>query len=223
MIFAHILVEGQTEETFVTEVLGRHLHSHNIQLTPSIAKTSRRGSGPSKKGGVSNFAKIEFELGLLLRNAGISYVTTMFDYHKWAGDDFPGWGTMPASLDCWRRVKHLEDHFAQRIDDPKFVPYLSLHEFESLLFASPDDIVRNLPGLSKEGERAIKNPGRFDSPEEINDNEPPSKRIEKYYRSYDKINFGSIIALDIGLEKIRAACTHFNQWVTKLESWSHPT
>ncbi len=60
----------------------------------------------------------------------------------------------------------------------------------------------------------------FPNPEEINDDPhtSPAHRIRSVFPEYEKEIAGSLIAIDIGLNKIRAACPHFNAWVTWLES-----
>ncbi len=38
------------------------------------------------------------------------------------------------------QVEHLEKSFQGDVADPRFIPYLSLHEFEALLLTSPSEI-----------------------------------------------------------------------------------
>ena len=56
-------------------------------------------------------------------------------------------------------------------------------------------------------------------PEEINDRPEtaPSKRIIKYFSSYQNPLHGCLVALDVGLDTMRARCPHFAQWLKKLE------
>ena len=57
------------------------------------------------------------------------------------------------------------------------------------------------------------------SPEEIN-NSPltaPSKRILEIFPEYEKPFHGCLTVMEIGLDTIRSQCSHFNQWLTKLE------
>jgi hypothetical protein len=49
---ALILVEGQTEERFVKQVLLDHLVSVNVGITPTLLTTKVVKSGPNFKGGV---------------------------------------------------------------------------------------------------------------------------------------------------------------------------
>ena len=87
-----------------------------------------------------------------------------------------------------------------------------------MLFASPEAIFEAFPGNpSQRLERLAKVRAEFESPEEINQEQPPSKRILQIVGNYDKAFFGSLIALAIGLENIRASCPHFNAWLTQIE------
>ena len=66
----------------------------------------------------------------------------------------------------------------------------------------------------------------FSSPEEINDSPEtaPSKRVEALIPGYQKPLMGTLAALEIGLEKIRDACPHFNNWLSQIEAFGllHP-
>ena len=62
----------------------------------------------------------------------------------------------------------------------------------------------------------------FKTPEHINDSRltAPSIRIKQIIPSYDKkkTTYGVTIAEDIGLQKIREQCPHFNDWIKQLEN-----
>jgi len=114
----------------------------------------------------------------------------------------------------------LEEGLAEDIDDPRFIPYIQLHEFEGLLFSNVEavDHVLNInQGSSHLAElRAIR--AQFKTPEKINEGQTtaPSKRLLNLYEGYDKVLFGSLIAGKIGLERIREECPHFDEWVLKI-------
>lgn len=48
----------------------------------------------------------------------------------------------------------------------------------------------------------------------------PSKRIITLIgeKKYDKVDDGIFILQEIGLDRIRQACPHFNAWLTQLEN-----
>ena len=73
-------------------------------------------------------------------------------------------------------------------------------------------------GLEKDLQAVI---DEYENPELI-DNGPetaPSKRIISIYPRYgdNKPTIGSMIAQEIGIDELKKACRHFNDWVTKLE------
>ncbi len=60
----------------------------------------------------------------------------------------------------------------------------------------------------------------YDSPERIDDQEPPSKRIIAAIPEYEgmKVSAGPLVAMKIGLDLLRNRCPHFDEWICKLES-----
>jgi len=218
-----ILVEGQTEETFVREVLYHHFILKEICLVPTLATTKRIRSGGHYKGGIVGYGKVKGDLQRLLKDTNTSAVTTFIDFYGLGGKDFPGWDTQPKGT-CFQQVDHVQRAFADDINDPRFIPYLALHEFEAMLFVDPDKIAHAFPEESSRlGSKLSAIKADFSSPEEINHKHPPSKRIQNLVTSYDKETTGVIIAMEIGLDRIRLECQHFDQWSVKLEALSEAT
>jgi hypothetical protein len=56
---ALVLVEGQTEERFVKDVLAPTFWPRGLYLSPTILVTKRVKDGPNFKGGVTRFARFE--------------------------------------------------------------------------------------------------------------------------------------------------------------------
>lgn len=208
-----ILVEGDTEEQFVKKILAPHLEPQSIFIIPTIVTTRRMKSGPDFKGGAVSYGKVRGDIVRLLKDTN-AFVTTMLDFYG-LPSDFPGRMTMSAGT-AYQRVEYLEQAFRKDIANRNFHPYLSLHEFEALLFAEHKKIAQAFSGKDVDTKlQAIRN--KFGSPEEINDDEPPSKRILELLPRYRKPTDGILIAAAIGLDRIRAECPHFDQWVTQLE------
>lgn len=84
-----LLVEGQTEERFVKDILEPAYLSKNIYFYPTLLVTKRAKNGPNFKGGVTNFAKFHNDVQRLLNSAGNALVSTMLDYYA-LPNDFPG-------------------------------------------------------------------------------------------------------------------------------------
>lgn len=204
-----VFVEGQTEETFVRDLLVPYFAPLGIYLTPILAQTS-----PGHKGGIVSYGKVKHQLTRLCRQDQGAYVTTMMDYYG-LPNDFPGLNGRV--LDAHEQVLRLEQALQQDIDAANFIPNLLLHEFEALLFSAPEKFAEWLDDGAPVAELAAIR-AAFDSPEHIN-NSPhtaPSKRILALVSNYKKTLHGPLIAEDIGLDAIRAQCPHFNNWIERL-------
>jgi len=212
-----VLVEGQTEEKFVKIVLRPHFKMHDRCLIPTILTTKENISGPNYVGGISSFRQVIKDLRPLLGDTNARIITTMFDYYGLPGD-FPGKKSLPGT-NCYENVKHLEEILSNEFQDIRFIPYLQLHEFESLLFSSPETISKTT-GAPRSVTRALNEIiNTFENPELINDNPAtcPSRRIKNLIVNYEKPLHGTLISQEIGLDNIRESCSHFNEWLHKLE------
>ena len=216
MRFVHILVEGQAEETFVREALAPYLVEKGVYPDAKLATTKLVKSGPDFKGGIVSYGKFKNDVIRLLSDTSVVMVTTMIDFYG-LPTDFPGRKTVPAGS-CYDRVAYLEEALRKDIRHPKFLPYLALHEFEALLFAAPENISRAFPGTNRDKELASIEE-QFDNPEEIDDDPQtaPSKRLGLLFPEYRKPLYGPLIILEVGIDRIRSECPHFNAWLTKLE------
>jgi hypothetical protein len=54
-----LLVEGQSEEIVVRDVLGPHFLARGVCLQATLVTTKREKSGLKFRGGISTFAKVE--------------------------------------------------------------------------------------------------------------------------------------------------------------------
>jgi hypothetical protein len=211
-----VLVEGQAEETFVRDVLYSHLSALGIYPIAKLATTKRVKSGPDFKGGITSYGKFKNDIKRLLGDTSAALVTTMIDFYG-LPTSFPGRGTMPSGS-CYDRVAYVEQEICKDIEHPRFLPYLALHEFEALLFVDPAKIDEAFPEANKGNElAAIKR--NFKSPEEIDDDPhtAPSKRLEALFPGYEKPLHGPLVVLEIGIDQVRGECSHFNDWLAKLE------
>lgn len=209
-------VEGSTEERFVKELLRPLFDDAACSLQPVILTTSRDPQGKAYKGGVSKYAKIRDEVLRLCGNSSATVITTMYDLYG-LPKDFPGIQSVKANWTPLQKVQFLETEFAKDINDARFVPYLSLHEFEALLFSDKDQLVSFLKqmGARSKGVSQLQEIGL--SPEDIDDNYPPSKRIKNAFEKYQKVTDGLLLAKKIGVDAMLAHCPHFRQWVETLQ------
>ena len=213
-----ILVEGQTEEKFIKELLVPYFVNKSIYIVPIIVSTSREKSGSKYKGGVVGFGQVKSELLKLLKDSSASMVTTMIDYYG-LDNSFPGKGDINIPSHLYEKIQYLENRLSNEIKHTQFCPYYQLHEFETLLFSDQEGFASVLE-KNDEIQSIFRH---FINPEEINDNREtaPSKRILKIYPKYQKVTDGIIISKKIGIEKMRQKCNHFNNWITSMEKIHH--
>lgn len=213
----YLLVEGQTEETFVRELLTPHYARIGLFITPIIVSTSL-----GYKGGVTSYGKVKPQISRLCKQDRHANVSTLFDLYA-LPENFPGKTTddYPAQGTGEQKADFLETRLAEDINEANFIPYLMVHEFEALLFVKPEKfgdwtdsqaVVDSLIAIAQAHE----------TPEHINDSPQtaPSKRIARLMPAYEKTFHGPLIAAEIGLDALRLACPHFNNWLLRLEQLS---
>jgi len=210
-----VLVEGQTEETFVRDVLAPHLLHFDKVLITTLLVTKRVKSGSNFKGGVTSYHQVKRDLQRLLGDSSARKVTTMLDYYALPAD-FPGADTGTSSVG---RLAGLERAFAADMSDARLIPYLSEHEFEALLFVDPAS-AGWLYGSQTVVKQLEEVRGMFGGRPEAIDQGPstaPSRRVEAAFPRYQKPLHGPLAAQAAGLPVLRSSCPHFDGWVTALE------
>ena len=70
-----VLVEGQTEEVFVKNVLSPYFWDKHIFCIPKIAITKLVKSGPHFKGGIVSYEKVRNDINRLLRDSSAAMVS----------------------------------------------------------------------------------------------------------------------------------------------------
>lgn len=213
-----ITVEGQTEQTFVRRVITPHLSAREIDASARLLVTNRRLGA---RGGVMRYSQVKSDLQRLLKQHHGDNVrfTSMIDLYA-LPEDFPGKATASSLPDAVARVEYLERAMADDLSDPRFIPFIQLHEFESLLFCDLRELERRID-QSAGGIRSLAKDVDGLQPEDINDGEStaPSKRIIRYLPMYkrSKARVGAVAAEAIGLAVLRQRCPHFGAWLSRLE------
>ncbi len=199
----YILAEGETEEKFIKEILNPYFEVKGIFIQPICLR------------GIDKYSSIKKEVYNLLKDTTVKVVTTMIDLYG-SPSDMPQKEQIKQDMNYIEKVEFLEDAFSKDISHLKFLPYLQLHEFESLLFSDVSHfslLTKNIKIFEK---IAIQK-----EPEEINDSPStaPSKRIIKAIPEYEfsKPANGIILSKAIGLAKMREKCPHFNRWIDCIE------
>ena len=216
-------VEGQTEEAFVNGLLAPYLGDRGFV---SVDARIMGGSRPrGKRGGVRSWASFRNELIRQLNEDRHLVHTSMVDFYGMPADGHAAWpGRMEADqLPHRDKGEHvarqmLEDIRETRPGEQRFVPFLTMYEFEALLFSDCEAFASALamPNLAP---RLLAIRNRFESPEHINDapETAPSKRILDLHPAYAKIAQGIAAARMVTLSTMTEQCPHFAGWLRRLE------
>lgn len=211
-----IMVEGKTELTFVKDLLFPYLFQKNIFTQPIII------GKPGHKGGNVSFERCFSDISIQIKQRSDTYVSTFIDYYglrDWPGLSSAKQKVMPEQIAETLNVA-TADVVAEQLGDydtrRRFVPFVAIHEFESLLFSSPVELAKAIGVNETEVNSIIEECGE---PEKINNSfdTAPSKRLEKLCSGYKKTVTGITAAKAIGIDKMRQQCPVFNAWVEKLE------
>ena len=208
----YIVVEGQTEEEFVTKVLAPHLLKQGILCVTPVAIHLRRGG----RGGMVSYEPLKNDILRLLREGDAPIVSTLIDFFRCP--DTPGKEVWNKASNHQREVELREQEIGRDIGSGRFIPYIQLHEFEALLFSS--DVGFNGLFTLKEADELSKIVEDYPNPEEINSSPEgaPSKRILAIVPTYDKVLHGDLVAGAIGIKVILERCPRFRAWVERLVS-----
>lgn len=202
MIRLAISVEGETEEEFVKQALADYLRPSGVEPIPYLLM-----------GNVS-VPRLSGEMARLLPDHDA--VTSLVDFYGFQGKN------------RGESAEELEGRVLIAIrSNPRIMPaslpvkpYVQRHEFEGLLFSDVEtfEVLPNVLNAALERLRGIRE--CFTTPEDINDSSltAPSKRISEAIPGYSKRVHGPLLAEEIGLDRMRAECPRFNDWLTWIEA-----
>lgn len=215
------LVEGRTEQIFVKALLSPYLARTKVYITPIIL------TKPGQNGGDVSFTRAKNDIERHLKQRQETWLTLLVDYYG-IKSDWPGHKESKRKIQHELKAKVMNEATRQRVNDlfrtqdseRRFIPYVSMFEFEALLFSDANILARKLNVRPKEVEKIL---SRCGEPEKINDKSQtaPSKRLEALSNRFKKTTTGISIAGEIGIDKMRGACPIFNEWITKLENLKH--
>lgn len=220
----YLFAEGQTEQTFADISIKPQLAQYGMFMHNPILIAHAKKKGQVHRGGGRKYAPMKNDIMRFIKQekAPDVFFTTMIDLYA-LHPDFPGLAESESvRQNPIKRVEFLEQRFAEDIGDTRFIPYIQLHEYEAYLFSDPTCFEYLDAGRTKEIEALQAIANQHQTPELINDGPQtsPSKRIIALFPDYGKAKsvFGSQLAEQIGLQVIRSKCSHFNKWLSRLES-----
>ena len=222
-----IHVEGQTEESFVNEVLRSHLERAGYEMVS--ARIIGNARLRPRRGGIRPWPSVRRDIVNHLRQDSGCIATTMVDYYglpqageaAWPGRAESSRLTPDRKANCVEAAlqKDLAAEMGINYDARRFVPFVVMHEFEGLLFSDCAAFSKSI-GRPELEPRLRQVREQFQTPEDINDSPvtAPSKRITDLVPGYEKPLFGTLAVLEIGLARIRSECPHFDAWLVQLEN-----
>lgn len=212
-----IICEGETEQEFCKDVLYKFFQNKDIYIETPLIKKSL--------GGIVSWPSIKKQINAHLQENVNVYVTMLIDYYGIKGShNFPKWEESLSIDDKFTRMNFLEFEMCEDIDESlrnRFIPYVQLHEFEGLLFNNIEVFKNNIPANEFKNIQELENTiNQYPNPEIINNGAitAPSKRLERLIVGYNKIIYGSTLAVSIGLDQIRSKAVRFNHWIEILEA-----
>ncbi len=221
-----IHVEGETEETFVNDILSKHLYKHGYE------KVSARLVGNARlrdsRGGIRGWNTVRKDILNHIKEDAGCLTTTMVDYYglpktgerAWPGREAAG--RLPFQQKAATIQKALSEDIQRELGTDfsasRFIPYVMMHEFEGMLFSDCTRFAQGIckPQLAPEFQKIR---DAFNCPEEIDDSPitAPSKRVLSLVPGYEKPLLGTLAILEIGLDAIRSQCPNFKKWLECLE------
>ena len=219
MMRVYVVCEGQTEETFIRDVIAPVLAHQQIYLTARLISTSK-----NNKGGALTYERVRRFVINSLKEDHV-FITTFFDLYA-LDNDFPEFSKSQKQTDVYQKVTGLEQAFKEDVVKEnasfarRFLPYIQPYEFEGLLFSD----IAKLTGIettwakATEALQAIRD--GTETPEHINEGyeTKPSARLGKLLQvpHYRKILHGTKAIQAIGIDKLLAECRHFSAWYGRL-------
>ena len=210
----YVYCEGQTEESFVNNILLPAFFPD--YYFRSIICTSSNRNERKYAGGVVTYGKIKKELQRICGEHKHEIVTTMIDYYG-LPQDTPGIDC--SETDIYKKISIIENSINEDIGWTNFHCNLMLHEFETLLFSDPDVFINDFGDEIANQINEIRS--SFENPEYINNSTQtaPSKRLLRIIPNYSKVRNGTILSQKIGIDKMRKECPHFDNWLKSLTTY----
>lgn len=217
-----VYVEGISEEEFVKRQLAQHLRLHGWNSVQAIGVANSLGP-KATTGGLTNWRAVKADLnGLFKTHAdAVTRFTTLWDYYR-IPNTFPGVTVAKAAAQGVDRGTIIESALAEVFQEPRFVPYIQIYEFEALVLAALDGVKwlypEHLPSLNAL-QQFCRNTGNCEG---INDGPDthPARRIDDavpgFLRRKEEDGPSALRAVD--LEVIRASCPRFSHWLGRLEA-----
>ena len=211
-----IIAEGETEESFVNNILCPFFCSKGIYNSIQCFKTKH------SHGGMSKYSYIKKDILNIIYEKDV-VVSMMIDFYR-LPSDFPGFNDLKVTQTHQEQANLLETRIKKDLENSQkqlfenFIPYIQLHEFEALVFAS----INGIDSLFERSEMDYKGLmnviQQYPNPEDIN-NHPdtaPSVRLKKLISGYNKVLHGIDIINTVGMAELLEKCPRFKTWIESM-------
>ena len=211
-----IIAEGETEESFVNNILCPFFCSKGIYNSIQCFKTKH------SHGGMSKYSYIKKDILNIIYEKDV-VVSMMIDFYR-LPSGFPGFNDLKATQTHQEQANLLETRIKKDLEDSQnqlfdnFIPYIQLHEFEALVFASISGIDSLFERSEIDYNGLMNVIQQYPNPEDIN-NHPdtaPSVRLKKLISGYNKVLHGIDIINTVGMAELLEKCPRFKTWIESM-------
>ena len=159
-----LLVEGATEKKSISAFIKRWL-DRRLSQRVGIQLVNLTGFGNFKK---KASKKAHMHLNGSEKDQIIAVIGLLDLYGPQFSDFYP-----PDKTSVERRYEWAVSYFQTKVNNPKFLMFFAVHDFEAWLFSQPEKLPQTLQ---------TELPGDLKPPEAINFNKPPAKLLDEPYR-----------------------------------------
>ena len=226
MVRLYVIVEGHSEQSFVKRLLAPHLGAHGVFAEAQRITTldERRNVGGREvrqleRGSLLHYRQLRRDVENYPRRRDV-WLTTFMDLYR-LPQSFPGYAACAPMDDPFARADALEAAISADLQREQLIPYIQVHEFESLLFTDLNKL-RSLCENERD-ERALHRLAKELAglePERINggaETHPYARIFGVFGRRYQKRVDGPNLLHEIGLPTLLERAPRFAAWVRRLE------
>lgn len=211
-----VVVEGQSEWQFFTNVLSPLVWTRGVDITPIIVRTKTTPTGVYKSGGRKwgPYRKLATDL---LGQPQWDAVGVAFDVYG-RPDDTPCFDSALTGRALQESIRDAveADLKNARAGKGRIIVGPILHEFETLVLAAvATDLTNAPPSVVHGAKNAIQTAG---SVEDVNDGQKtsPPKRLLAWWPEYQKVIDGPALIAEVPFDEVLDACPTFTEWLNRL-------
>ena len=205
-----VVVEGQSEEQFVKQVLSAKALARGVAVTPVIVRT-RRTATKTYKGGGSSWQPYKSLVNDLAGQRHLARIGVMFDLYA-CPKDTPGLDPNLSGSALHRSVVAATHADLDPRGSGRIVSGPVLHEYETLVIAAiATGETEAEPAVVTQAQAAIDVAGGAEAINGSRDT-APSKRLAIWWPGYEKVLYGAVLLSQAPWDQVTARCPTFHAW-----------